>query len=387
MKGLETVADADRAALASEIETLTRELQNAQIDEAAKRALANQRVLTPAEQKDVRKFSISKMIRQFIDGNLDGIEAEMNEEGKREAQASHGRLGSGLFLPSSFLRTFDYNNATTATEGKEFVDITRVSFAEAIHNAMVASRLGVRFLDGLQGNVKIVKGGAAAASWAAEEGSVSAQKLAYSTGMLTPKRIQAIAGYSYDLLHQSSLKVDQLIIDELVNSIASALDTAIFAGSGSNGEPTGIAEASGVNTVNFAGAPTYAKIVEMETAVGEDNGLRGRLAYVTNAKVNGKMKTIPQVAGYPLYLTSDGKCNGYDLVITNEIPANYSTSKSGMIFGNFEEVLVGGWGGLNLIIDPFSAKGKGIVEVSAESYHDVLVRRPDHFAVAKDIVA
>ena len=394
MKAYESAPDAERESLASEIRGLTQELEQAQIDELARKALANQRTFTPKESAEINKrFSISKLIRQSMEGGLDGIEKEMDAEGRAEAKRSHGNVGQGVFLPLAFLRTYYDQTASETGYGAEFVDVTKVSFLDAIHNEMVARRLGVTFLDNLQGNVKVVKGGAASASWAAEATQVTKQKIGYTVGSLSPKRVQAIAGYTYDLLHQSSLQVDRLIMKELVASIASALDTAILCGSGSNGQPYGIMNTSGVNDADIdtnGGPLTYNALVKFETLVGEDNGLKGRLAYVTNAKVLGKMKTTPQIAGYPLYLVNDGKANGYDLVVTNEIPSTLtkgttSGSCSGMIFGDFEQVLVGGWGGVNLIADPFSKKDYGIIEVSADSYHDVLVRRPDHFAVAKDI--
>ena len=116
----------------------------------------------------------------------------------------------------------------------------------------------------------------------------------------------------------------------------------------------------------------------------------GRLAYVTNSKVAGSMKSSPQVAGFPRYMMEDGRTNGFAVEVTNAIPSNLTKGTaegvcSAMIFGNFEEVFVPQWGGLDMIVDPFSSKGKGVVEVTALAYHDVCVRRPACFAAIKDI--
>ena len=126
----------------------------------------------------------------------------------------------------------------------------------------------------------------------------------------------------------------------------------------------------------------------METEVGIDNGLLDdTLAYVSNAKVQGKLKTIPQIAGYPYYLMNDGKVNGYPFFMSNAIPSNLGTGTafSAAIFGNWSEVLVGSWGGMQLIVDPFSAKQNGVLEISAAAYHDVLVRTPEAFCKIVDI--
>lgn len=374
INGSANVAEEQRSAFQAEVEALTRELQDAQIDEAARKALANQRVFTPSEQKDLRSFSWSKFIRQSVEGNLDGVEAEMDAEGKKEQRAAIGQATAGSHLPSAFLR-YTYNNVTTATEGQEFAHVTEMSFAEALHAAMVCRDLGVRFLDGLQGNVAVVKGGAATAAWFAEEGSDSIQKINYGLGVLKPKRISAMAGYTYDLLHQTSLAADKLIQEELIAAVASALDTAILVGA-TNG-PDGITGTTGINTfaAGTGSAPTFAEFVKMETLVNEDNALRGSLAYAISPKVAGYLKTAPKVAGYPAFIHEDGKINSYKTAVTSEVVNTKA------IFGNFNEVLVGGWGGLNVIVDPLSQKGKGVVEVAVNSYHDVLVRRPESFCV------
>lgn len=381
---------AQRKTLAENVEALTRELQDAQIDEAARRALANQRTLSPKEEAELKRFSISKFIRQAMPGaTMDGIEAEMAQEGKREFQESIKGSAEGVFLPSSFLRTYYYTNGSEANYGQAFIEQTALSYEGKLRGAMLGERLGVRYINGLQGQVAIVTGGADA-SWVAEEAAASKEKPAYTKAVLSPKRLQVLQGITYDLLHQSTKDVDRLIMEDMVKAHAAALDAAIFAGSGSSGQPTGVLNNDGINSI-YAGAnssagaaATYAKLVQMETEVGIDNGLLDNLAYVSNAKVQGALKTIPQINGYPFYLMNDGKVNGYPFYMTNAIPSNATVGSSegvcsSALFGPWSEVLVGGWGGLQFIVDPYTAKANGVLEISAMAYHDVLVRHPAAF--------
>lgn len=384
--------EAQRKTLAESVETLTRELGDAQIEEAARKALANQRVLSPKEKEEIRRFSISKFLRQSLPGEtMDGIEAEMAQEGKREFQQSIKGAAEGVFLPSSLLRTYYYTNATESGYGDAFIEQTSLSYIGKLRNVTLGRKLGVRYLDGLQGNVAFVSGGADAA-WVAEEGAASKQKPDYSKVTMSPKRLQVLQGVTYDLMHQSSKALDDLIMEDMVKAHAVALDAAIFAGSGSSGQPTGVLSAANVNSITIdvsSGGPlTYALLVQMETEVGIDNGLLDdTLAYVSNAKVQGKLKTIPQIAGYPYYLMNEGKVNGYPFYMSNAIPSNLGTGSafSAAIFGNWSEVLVGSWGGLQLIVDPYTAKTNGVLEISAAAYHDVLVRTPAAFCKIVDI--
>ena len=361
---------AQRKDLAGKVEELTAELKDAQLSEAARKAQANQRVFTPKEEKELRQFSISKFLRQSLPGEtMDGIEAEMAQEGKREFQQGIKGAAEGVFLPSSLLRTYYYTNASEANYGQAFVEQTGLTYIGKLRNATIGRRLGVRYLDGLQGNIAFVTGGADAA-WVAEEAAASKQKPTYTKAVMSPKRLQVLQGVTYDLMHQSSKALDNLIMEDMVKAHAVALDAAIFAGSGSSGQPTGVLSASGVNTITIdasnGGPLTHDLLVQMETEVGIDNGLLDdTLAYVSNAKVQGKLKFF----------------------MSNGIPSNLGTGSafSAAIFGNWSEVLVGSWGGLQLIVDPYTAKANGVLEISAAAYHDVLVRTPQAFCKIVDI--
>ena len=385
---------AKREALAAEVESLTQELREAQVDEAAQRALLSQRTLTETEKKELKRFSLSKFIREAAGKGLTGFEAEMSQEAEKEMREA-GKTLAGVGIPTVLLgvRTFDNNNITTATEGKEFAAITEWSYIDALRDAMLGARLGVRYIPGMQGNARIVKGGGVTASWLAEEAAASKVKENFGTVDMTPHRLQILGGYTYDLLKQSALPVERILWDELIRAHAQALDAAIFNGTGSSGQPLGVLPDTNIGSVeggDDGAAISFANVVALETAVGNANGLFGRLAYVTNSKVAGAMKSTAKESGFPRYIMEDGRANGFDVHVTNAIPSNLTKGSasgvcSAMIFGNWEEVLVPQWGGLDMIVDPFSSKGKGVVELTAIAYHDVCVRRPGCFAAIKDI--
>lgn len=394
VRELEACQDvAQRKTLADETAALTRELGDAQIEEAARKALANQRVLSPKEKEEIRQFSISKFLREAQHDNLTGIEAEMAKEGEAEFKRSGINPAANMvYIPSVALREYYDTNATESGYGNAFKEESMLSYEGKLRGQLLAARLGVNFINNLSGNLNIVTGGADAA-WVAEDVAATKAKPAYAKMTLSPKRLQVLQGVTYDLIHQNSKSVDALIMADMVKAHAAALDAAIFAGSGSSGQPTGVLGRAG-NTVsigNTGGAITYAKLVEMEQMVGEDNGLLDEtLAYVSNAKVMGKLKTIPQVAGYPWYLLNEGKVNGYPFFMSNALPSNLTKSTgsnlSAAIFGPFSQVICGTWGsGLAFIVDPYSAKASGVLEVTAIAYHDVAVRHADAFAKIVDI--
>jgi HK97 family phage major capsid protein len=397
-KGLASVDLKDQAAVdaaEANVKSLMKELELAELNERAAKQVATKAFETP-EQKELKRFSLAKFISEAASvRGLTGFEAEMSQEAEKEMRAC-GKQLTGVGIPSILLgvRTFDNNNVTTATEGKEFQAITEWSYVDALRDAMLGAMLGVIYIPGMQGNARIVKGGGMTASWLDEEAQASKQKENFSAIDMTPHGLQILGGYTYDLLKQSALSVERILWDELIRAHAQALDAAIFTGSGSSGQPTGVLNTEGIGSVaggTNGAAITYANLVKLETAVGNANGLFGRLAYVTNSKVAGAAKSTPQVAGFPRYIMEDGRANGFDVHVTNAIPSNLTKGNasgvcSAVIFGNWEEVLVPQWGGLDIIVDPFTPKDKRVVEVTAIAYHDVCVRRPGCFAAIKDVL-
>ena len=96
MAALQAETDAaKREALATEVESLTNELREAQVEEAAQRAMLNQRTLSPEEKKELKRFSLAKFIREAATNQLSGFEAEMNQEADKEMRAAGQSLSHG----------------------------------------------------------------------------------------------------------------------------------------------------------------------------------------------------------------------------------------------------------------------------------------------------
>lgn len=376
------------------LQSLVAELNEALLSEAAERAIANSAAMAPQAEEARRRFSMSKFIREAAENNLTGFEAEMRQEGAKEFK-EQGIIAKGFALPSFLVRDFTVNNVSTVGEGKEFAHVTSMTYIESLRNALVMQRLGATYLSGLQGNLAFVTGAQAVANWLAEGASDTTQIIDYTSKTMTPHGLSITCGYTADLLHQSSLEVDALIMAEMSRAHASAVDAAAIAGTGTTGQPTGILSTEGIGVVALGvngGALTFGSIVDLEGKVSDANALFGNLAYLTNSKVAASAKKSAKIDGYPAYILEDGKMNGYDVVVSNSVPSKLEKGNSGAVcsaalFGDFSNVIIGQWGGLDLIVDPYTNKKDRIVEVTAYAYHDVLVRRPQAFAAIKDILA
>ena len=199
---------------------------------------------------------------------------------------------------------------------------------------------------------------------------------------MTPKTCGVHTELTRELLIQSSMDIEQIIRDDLSLGIATAIDKAALEGSGSSGNPTGILNTTGVGTVtNFAAAnPTFSEVVSLESAVANANGLRGNsLAYILPTAMHGALKTTERATNTASFVIEpDGRMNGYPAVISNQATAG------NLYFGNFADVLVGFFGGLDITVDPFSLSKSGKIVVTAMQSVDVAVRHAESFAFGND---
>jgi HK97 family phage major capsid protein len=269
------------------------------------------------------------------------------------------------------------------------------SFIEMLRNSAITMQLGT-VLSGLTGNIAIPKQtGGATAYWVAESGAPTESQQTFGQLALSPKTVGAYTDISRKLLIQSSIDVEAFVRKDLATTVGIAIDAAAIKGGGTN-EPTGILSTSGIGDVDLGtngGPPTWAAIVELETDVASANAAVGKLAYLTNAKARGKLKTTPKVSGMPEYLwdtrSPEAPVNGYPCYVSNNVPDDLtdgtSSNLSAMIFGNWADLLFGLWAGLDVLVDPYTGGAAGTVRVRVMQSVDVGVRHAESFSAIQDM--
>ena len=336
---------------------------------------------------EVKRFSLVRAINALANPHDRRAqeEAAFEFECSRAAADQYGRTAQGVMLPSDVLRNWtrdintsdDSNMLTEDFRGGDFIDVLR--------NQSSVMQAGARILNGLQSDVKIPKKAtASSAAWLATEGAnVAESEPTFSQISLSPKDLGAFTEVTRRMIQQSTLDIEALIRDDLAQSIATAMDLAALAGTGSSGQPTGIKTTSGINTVSFGAAvdliPTFAQVVQMETEVAADNALQGNLAYILPASMYGALKTVEKAANTAQFVIEPGgTMNGYKAIVSNQCTAG------DLYFGNFSDLLVGMWGGLDILVDPYTNSKSGTILIRAIQSMDVAVRHPVSFCLGQD---
>lgn len=336
--------------------------------------------------KEARQFSLLRAIRAHANPTDRSAQkaAAFELEAAAAASDAMGVEAQGIMIPADVLRSWKVRDMNTTADAAIIADDFRGGdFIDVLRNASSVMQAGATMLTGLSGNVKIPKKTAASsAGWISSEGGASGESEP-TVGQVTmaPKVLGAHTDITRLMMQQSSLDVEALVRNDLTASIALAIDLGALAGSGSSGQPTGVQNTSGINTpTNFAGAnPTFAEVVAMETAVAEDNALQGNLAYILPASMYGALKTTAKDAGSGQFVVApDGSMNGYNAIVSNQVTAG------DLYFGNFADLLIGMYGGLDIVVDPYTASSSGTVRIVALQTVDVAVRHAVSFAFNND---
>ncbi len=333
-------------------------------------------------KKEVRQFSVMKAINALANPTDRAAQkaAEFEFECSEEAAKHYGRTAQGIMLPPEVLSNWSTRDLNASDDaGLVGQDFRPADFIDALRNASSVMPLATN-LNGLSGDVKIPKKTTAStAQFISSEGGASGEsEMVIGSVTMSPKTLGAFTDVTRQLMIQSSLDVENLIRDDLSKSMAIAIDNAALEGSGSSGNPTGITNTSGINTVSLssAAAPTFAEMVSIETAVAVDNALMGDLAYIIHPTNYGTLKTTAKDSGSGLFVAENNQVNGYPVVVSAQLTAN------NYVFGNFNDLLIGFFGGLDIVVDPYTSSSSGTVRVVALQSVDVAVRHAVSFCAA-----
>ena len=333
-------------------------------------------------EKETKRFSIMRAINAMA--NPTDRKAQENAkfefEASEAAQREYGQTAQGIMLPDEVLRNWNQRDLSAGSDGDLIgQDYRAGDFIDVLRNNSAVMPLAT-MLNGLTGDVKIPKktAAASAAFISSEGGAAGESELTIGNVSMSPKSLGAFTDITRQLMIQSSLDVENLVRNDLAASMAIAIDDAALEGSGSSGNPTGITNTSGINTVSLssAAAPTFAEMVSMESAVRVDNALVGDLAYIVHPTNYGTLKTTEKATNTAQFVAVNDEINGYKAVVSPQLTAN------NYVFGNFNDLLVGMFGGLDIVVDPYTASSSGTVRIVALQSVDIAVRHAVSFCAA-----
>lgn len=355
-------------------------------------------VVTGLSQVEKNDFSVTRAIRHLA--GL-GEEAALEREVSVAIEKKLGRpaQSDGLFIPTRLAAGLD---TKTNAAGKYSVATDVRDLIELLRNQTKVARLGATILTGLSSDVSFpVQLTGSAGYWVSENpgADVNASDATFGSRNLSPKIYQATTSFSRKLLAQSSIDIEGFVRKDLATAHALAIDAAALNGSGASNQPLGLLKTTGIGDVAIGtngGVPTYAFITDLITKVADANGDEQGSAFLTTPGVRGKLRKTgildSATAGVAVWesgsVPGEGSLAGYPAMVSKQVPANLvkgtSSDCHAIVFGYWPSLIIGEWGVIELVVDPYALKKQGQVEVTSLQMIDVICRQPAQFAAIQD---
>jgi HK97 family phage major capsid protein len=355
-------------------------------------------------ERQRRDYSIARAISHLADPQ--SVEAGLEREVSQDLAKRLKIAPRGLLIPTRLNPQMAGLDTKTNGAGKYTVPTVTGEFIDLLRNRMKVGQLGAQFLSGLNGNVSLpVQLTGTTGSWVGENpgSDVTAVDATFGIKTLTPKTFAAATSYSRQMLAQASIDVEAFVRNDLATAHALAVDLAAIAGSGNSNQPLGLLGTSGVGSVAIGangGAPTFAKIIDLETAVADANADEAGMAFLTTPVMRGKLKQTVVVGSTDSRMIWNQNGNapgvgdlvGYPAHVSKQVPSTLVKGGSGavchaIILGYWPSLIIGEWGVIEIVVDPYAKKAQGMIEVASFQMVDVMVRRPAQFAAIQDATA
>ena len=341
-----------------------------------------------SEKREVERvngsFSLSRAVEAVSNGRqLEGAEAEWATEAMREMRSQGLQSAGQIAIPSIALRTADDFQATSGQAGAGFVPTVVPAAIEALRAPTVLEGLGTTVIRNATGNLQFPRVSTKASGTGETEVSQDAASgLNMDQVSLNPQRVAANTTYSKQLILQGGSEIDFLIANELAAAMNAYIDDYAF---------DLISASTTVNQSSVADAALTAIIVnKMETdALAQGANLAGA-SYVMSPGAYGLSKALAQVSSVNA-LWENGRFNMYNAVATpylvNGFLEDGTTPAAGsMVFGNFAQgAILAYFGGIDLLVDPYSAAGTAQIKLHVNRFFDFDLRQPGALSLANHI--
>lgn len=337
------------------------------------------------------RYNLQRALQRALtnDGQLDGFEGERDQE-LRRVHKDHLTLGSGFYVDAADLAPLLGHRADVVGSlsfGGYLVPTANLGLIELARPRSAALTLGATALSGLIGNVNFprITASVTAAWMTSETASQTDSTHQFGQVSMTPKEVIASTKLSRLLLLQTSPDASQVLAGDLLAALGTAIDVIALGGSGTAGQPLGILGTPGIGTATGTTFNNGAAI-DLQAAVGNRlNASGGYVAPVATAKLLAKRTA--DTTNVSRYVWDGGLYNG--VVAGNRALATDDAPASTVIYGSWDQLIVGSWGAMQIEVAPYGTSAtdfqQQLVAIRIINALDTAVRDPKAFAASTSV--
>lgn len=316
-------------------------------------------------KKTMEKFSLLKAINDVANNRqLDERALEVVTAGQNEMRKAGQSYSGQIVLPIEERANIQ---ATVANAGQENVAEDKLGILEPLRANLVLVQAGASYMTGLIGNVSIPVYSGSNVGWAGEVAAATDGAGEFSEVNLEPKRLTAYIDVSKQFLIQDSNSAEEMLKRDIVAAISNKLEATILGNAaGSATQPAGMLNGVAADSA----AVTYTDFVNMEATLGEKN-VRGDIKFIVSPSAKAVLKSTAK--NQNSFIMEGNEVNGYPVLCTSAVAGK------GIVYGNFSDLVIGQWGGIDLTVDPYTQAANGKVRLVINAYFDAKPRRAEAF--------
>jgi len=305
------------------------------------------------EKEIVREFSFGKAVRAAFGGKLDGVELEMAQEGQKEMTAI-GRSANGVVIPSMILnRAVITENGTSGIETQSFVD--------AVYANTILDDLGVtRVTSTTDQRIPIL--GAVTTQWEGETDAAADGGSAMSKKDLAPKRLASFVDFSKQAAMQSNESLESALRNSIAQAVGAKVEYALFTDDSSNGSYDYL----GNGKTPVTNANITSLMMALVEEVQSNNHNRGNLGFAISNDLFSEVYTAAQVSGVNPLIINEA-IMGVKAMFSNQIA---DITNPAVYYGDFSKVQICQFGGVEILVDPYTQAVSGTNRLILNSYWD-----------------
>lgn len=343
-------------------------------------------------QREQDQYSINRVINHLAGGrrgidSLDGLEREAHDAlSNRYDQRSEE--GNAFLIPAEITGTDQrsaqqqraaHTVANPASAGV-LVDTELRGIIDYLRDSSYLAGLNATFLTGLRDDLAFVQqNNALSAQWVDEEGELDEQELQFSVFGMQPKRLGALTMWTLKLATQSSWSIEAMLRFEIGSALGLGIDRGALFGTGGN-MPLGLFNQAGVQPYTFAGPPEFRDFNELRAILKNTKAPNAdSAAYLTTPNVEAAWASTPKFTGQggPI-LSEAGTINRQAVRTGVDVPGDR------VAYGIWSNLMIGIWGAMEMIVDPYTKGSSGQVRNWANAFADAAVKRPSTFIISTD---
>jgi HK97 family phage major capsid protein len=391
----------------SEVEAFENQIKDAELREKfAKKSVQSKKSNDGmnAEEREMSNFSMTKFFNSINRNEpITGLEREILDEGVTEAR-SLGASSNGHYINLKALNAIQKRamSAGSSSAGGNFIQTDKMGFFDVLRANRVLDKVGAEWEMGMIPNVDYT---GFSTGWtfadAAENATAADADAVTVNRSVSPKRIAGKILLSNQLMIQDPT-MDAKLLQSLQNALYPYVEGKVLTGNGSSNAMTGITSNATAATLALGangGAPSLTYIQNVRKTLLNGNVDASKIFWLINPNTEALLMATPVDTGsgamlipYGSYFNgATGFINNIPYLVTSNLPNNLtkgttSATCSAVIAGDFSNLKVCQWGGLDIVIDPYTNAAEGQTRIICNTYWDTTIKRAGTILKTLDLI-